>query len=55
MSEITAITLVMSLDEARAVHIALGKMTSAVYGSVRLADAGGDVYAELTPIVEEDE
>ena len=56
MAEITNVTLTLTMDEAKAIYKALGKMTYTAYGSDPvLAEAGSDVYSELTQIVEEDE
>lgn len=54
MAEIDRVGIILSLTEIRAVHYALGCMRGKAYGNEGLASAGSSVYAELTPIVDED-
>ncbi len=55
MASITELTLTISMEELRAIHIALGKMSANMYEDDRLAAAGSEVYNFLVPFADEEE
>ena len=53
MAKITELSITLTLLEAIAVYTALGAMCGSDYPGEEIADAGSNVYSELTRLVDD--